>query len=272
MTDLLRVERLTKRYSTRREIVGGGFQDSDYLTAVDSVNFKVTSGEALGLVGQSGSGKTTIGKLILKLERPTAGHVLFEGEDVSRFRRRRLKDFRAKTQMIFQDPYESLDPRLPIRTALEEPLIVHGIKGAAERRERINEALRRVGLTPPERFLELRPHELSGGQRQRVAIARSLILEPKLVVADEPLSMLDVSVSAGILNLMLELRGTLNISFLFITHNLAHAAVFCDRVVVLSRGRIVEEGPTVDVLSNPKHDYTRTLIAAIPAFRRHRAG
>ena len=242
-----------------------GLRDS--ITAVESVSFRVAAGEVLGLVGQSGSGKTTIGRLVLKLERPSSGRILFEGQDISRLKGEDLMNFRSKVQMIFQDPYESLNPRLSIRSSLEEPLLIHGMRDPHERLARVDDVLMKVGLTP-ERFHGLRPHELSGGQRQRVAIARSLVLKPKLVVADEPVSMLDVSVSAEILNLMLDFKKDMNVAYLFITHNLEHAAYFCDRIAVINKGRIVEQGSAESILREPAHEYTRLLIAAIPSYAR----
>jgi peptide/nickel transport system ATP-binding protein len=267
MTELLEVEKLTKRYSTGREIMSGDGQDATgMITAVDNVSFTVKKGETLGLVGQSGSGKTTVGRLLLRLERPSGGRILFQGEDIHQFKGRQLKDFRSKVQMIFQDPYESLDPRLSLKSSLEEPLIVHGVRNRNEKASRVEDVLTKVGLTPPKRFLKLRPDQLSGGQRQRAAIARALILRPELVVADEPVSMLDVSVSAEILNLMLELKKSMNIAYLFITHNLAHAAYFADRICVMNRGRIAEEGRAEKILSHPEADYTKTLISSIPLY------
>jgi len=267
MTNLLDVQNLTKRYSASRAIMSDESQSSTgMITAVDALSFKLNEGETLGLVGQSGSGKTTVGKLILRLERPSEGRILFEGHDVLQYKGKQLKDFRSKVQMIFQDPYESLDPRLSLRNSLEEPLIVHGIRSKNEQIARMDDVLTRVGLIPPQRYLQLRPHQLSGGQRQRAAIARSLILRPKLVVADEPVSMLDVSVSAEILNLMLELRQSMNIAYLFITHNLAHAGYFCDRICVMNQGRIVEEGPAEKILRSPEGAYTRRLISSIPLY------
>jgi ABC-type glutathione transport system ATPase component len=267
LTKLLEVEKLTKRYSAGREIMSGESQNtSGMITAVDSVSFKVAEGETVGLVGQSGSGKTTVGKLVLRLERPSDGHIFFRGEDIRQFKGNELRRFRSRVQMIFQDPYESLDPRLSLRSSLEEPLIVHGIRNRSEKASRVENVLTAVGLTPPQRFLRLRPDQLSGGQRQRAAIARALILRPELVVADEPVSMLDVSVSAEILNLMLDLKRSMNIAYLFITHNLGHAAYFCDRICVMSKGQIVEEGEAEKILRNPEADYTKTLISSIPLY------
>lgn len=267
MTELLWVDRLTKRYSTRREIMGDESSDSaSMIIAVDSVSFKLARAETLGIVGQSGSGKSTIAKLILRLEKPSSGRILFDGLDVHGLKGKQLMDFRARVQMIFQDPYASLDPRLRIRSSLEEPLIVHGIKSETEKLARIDDVLTKVRLTPPNAFYDLRPHQLSGGQRQRVAIARSLILGPDLIVADEPVSMLDVSVSAEILNLMLDLKETTRGAYIFITHNLAHAAYFCDRIMVMNKGAVVEEGPSEKVLIDPRDDYTRRLIASLPSY------
>jgi len=248
--------------------MGGEAEGANVVTAVDSVNLDLSEGQAVGLVGQSGSGKTTIGRLIVRLEKPTSGNVFFQGVDVHRISGRDLRNFRAKVQMIFQDPYESLDPRISIQGSLDEPLVVHGIRDREIRSSRIDDALTKVGLTPPRRYRQLRPHQLSGGQRQRAAIARALILEPKLVIADEPVSMLDVSVSTEILNLMVELRQRMNISYIFITHNLAHAAYFCDRICVLNQGRVVEEGDSERVLQNPENEYTKLLIASIPLYLR----
>jgi peptide/nickel transport system ATP-binding protein len=267
LTTLLAVEKLTKRYSAGREIMSSESQNtSGMITAVDSVSFKIAEGETVGLVGQSGSGKTTVGKLMLRLERPTNGHIFFRGEDIHQFNGSKLRRFRSKVQMIFQDPYESLDPRLSLRSSLEEPLIVHGIRNKSEKGSTVENILTTVGLTPPQRFLRLRPDQLSGGQRQRAAIARALILRPELVVADEPVSMLDVSVSAEILNLMLDLKQSMNIAYLFITHNLSHAAYFCDRICVMNKGQIVEENKAEKILRNPEADYTKTLISSIPLY------
>jgi peptide/nickel transport system ATP-binding protein len=267
MSPLLQIEGVTKRYSSSRAIMSDESRDAQGLiTAVNAVSLEVNVGQTVGLVGQSGSGKTTLGRLVLKLEPPSAGRILFENEDISLLRGKQLKDFRSKVQMIFQDPYESLDPRLSLKSTLEEPLIVHGIRNKSEMMMRIDDALTKVGLTPAHRFINLRPDQLSGGQRQRAAIARALILRPKLVVADEPVSMLDVSVSAEILNLMLHLKKTMNIAYLFITHNLAHAAYFCDRICVMSQGQVIEEGFSEKILRNPEAEYTKNLISSIPLY------
>jgi peptide/nickel transport system ATP-binding protein len=215
-------------------------------------------------VGESGSGKTTTAQTILRLVDAESGTIRFKGEDISNASGSRMRALRRDAQLIFQDPYESLDPRFRVRDTVEEPLRVHGVAdGADEREERVRDALTRAGLTPPELFLERFPHELSGGQRQRVAIAASLVLDPKLLVADEPVSMLDVSVRAGILTLLDELRRS-GLGILMITHDLSTAAHFADRIAVMYLGRIVEEGPTHEVVSAPKHPYTKALISVVP--------
>jgi peptide/nickel transport system ATP-binding protein len=218
----------------------------------------------LALVGESGSGKTTTAQTILRLVEPDSGTIRFLGEDISKATGRRMQELRRHAQLIFQDPYESLDPRFRVRSTVEEPLVIHGEGGgAAEREERVNDAMTRAGLTPPELFLDRFPHELSGGQRQRVAIAASLVLDPQLLVADEPVSMLDVSVRAGILTLLDDLRRS-GLGILMITHDLSTAAHFADRIAVMYLGRIVEEGPAREVVANPKHPYTKALISVVP--------
>jgi oligopeptide/dipeptide ABC transporter ATP-binding protein len=232
--------------------------------AVDGITFSLAEGEMLALVGESGSGKTTTAQTILRLVDAESGTIRFQGEDISKASGSRMRALRRDAQLIFQDPYESLDPRFRVRDTVEEPVRVHGVAdGAADREERVRTALTRAGLTPPELFLERFPHELSGGQRQRVAIAASLVLDPKLLVADEPVSMLDVSVRAGILTLLDELRRS-GLGILMITHDLSTAAHFADRIAVMYLGRIVEEGPAREVVTDPKHPYTRALISVVP--------
>ncbi|TMK96005.1 MAG: ABC transporter ATP-binding protein [Actinobacteria bacterium] len=232
--------------------------------AVDGVSFSLRPGEILALVGESGCGKTTTAQTLLRLVEPEAGAIRFEGRDLSGLSARELRPLRRRMQLIYQDPYESLDPRLRVRQTVEEPLLVHRIAGSRrERAERVREALERVEMQPAELFLDRFPHELSGGQRQRVAIAASLVLEPRLLVADEPVSMLDVSVRAGILRLLDGLReGGLGI--LMITHDLSTAARFSDRIAVMYLGRIVEEGPAHEVVHNPQHPYTKALLSVVP--------
>jgi oligopeptide/dipeptide ABC transporter ATP-binding protein len=264
-TPLLEVEDLVTHFPVPRGVVGAmSGKPKRVVRAVDGVSFVLREGEMLALVGESGSGKTTTAQTILRLVKPEGGTVRFEGEDISSVSGRRLRAIRHRVQLIFQDPYESLDPRFRVRATIEEPLLVHGEGGRrADREEKVRDALTRAGLTPPELYLDRYPHELSGGQRQRVAIAASLVLDPKLLVADEPVSMLDVSVRAGILALLDDLRrGGLGI--LMITHDLSTVAHFADRIAVMYLGRIVEEGPARDVINDPKHPYTRALVSVVP--------
>jgi peptide/nickel transport system ATP-binding protein len=262
---LLEVEGLVTHFPVPRGIVGTvSGRPKRAVRAVDGVSFSVRKGEMLALVGESGSGKTTTAQTILRLVQPDAGAIRFLGEDIANASGRGMQALRRHAQLIFQDPYESLDPRFRVRNTVEEPLVVHGEGGgAAEREERVKEAMTRAGLTPPELFLDRFPHELSGGQRQRVAIAASLVLGPQLLVADEPVSMLDVSVRAGILRLLDELRRS-GLGILMITHDLSTAAHFADRIAVMYLGRIVEEGPAREVVANPKHPYTKALISVVP--------
>ncbi len=262
---LLEVENLVTRFPVPRGLMGMlARRPKRAVRAVDGVTFSLTDGEMLALVGESGSGKTTTAQTILRLVDADSGTVRFQGEDISKASGSRMRVLRRHAQLIFQDPYESLDPRFRVRDTVEEPLRVHGVAGGAdERSARIRDALTRAGLNPPELFLERFPHELSGGQRQRVAIAASLVLDPKLLVADEPVSMLDVSVRAGILTLLDELRRS-GLGILMITHDLSTAAHFADRIAVMYLGRIVEEGPARDVVTDPKHPYTKALISVVP--------
>jgi oligopeptide/dipeptide ABC transporter ATP-binding protein len=262
---LLEVENLITRYPVPRGIVGTvAGRPKLSVRAVDGVSFTLDEGEMLALVGESGSGKTTTAQTILRLVEHESGTVRFRGDDVAGLSGRRLRALRRGAQLIFQDPYESLDPRFRVRKTVEEPLLVHGEGGGrGEREGRVREALERAGLTPPELFLDRYPHELSGGQRQRVAIAACLALHPQLLVADEPVSMLDVSVRAGILSLLDELRES-GLGILMITHDLSTAAHYADRIAVMYLGRIVEEGPAREVVRNPQHPYTKALISVVP--------
>ena len=274
---LLKVHNLRKWFPVSK----GLFRRArDFIHAVDGLSFEIYPGQSLGLVGESGCGKTTTGKLLVRLLDPTDGHIRFrlnaealpedipvdaEGYvDVSHLRGKALKAFRRHVQMIFQDPHESMNPRLTIYDIVAEPMTVQGIGTVAEREERVAEMLHLVGLTPPETFLFRYPHELSGGQRQRVAIARALIINPAFVVADEPTSMLDVSVRTGVMQLMQELAERFNISYLYITHDLAVARYMCDHIAVMYLGKIVELAPTEELLHNPLHPYTKALLSAVP--------
>jgi peptide/nickel transport system ATP-binding protein len=274
-------------FSLARSITEILARRSRVVKAVDGVNVLIGRGKVTCLVGESGCGKTTLGKLIVGLYRPTEGSIYYrpseelskilleEGVsyieskggpmfDISRVRGRALKMLRREIQIVFQDPYGSLNPRMTIKDILEEPLIIHGYKDERERLEMVIKALEDVKLTPPEEFLNRYPFQLSGGQRQRVNIARAIILGPRLVVADEPVSMLDVSIRAEILKLMLDLKEQKNLTYVFITHDLAVANIICDYINVMYLGRIVEHGPTDEILLRPKHPYTQALVAAVP--------
>jgi peptide/nickel transport system ATP-binding protein len=253
------VRNLTKRFS-----VGKAMRRS-YVHAVDDVSFDLQPGTVTALVGESGSGKSTVARLLVRLYDPTGGAVLFEGGDVSRVRRRAdVLRYRSQVQMIFQDPFGSLNPVKTVRHHVERPLRIHRVVPPARVEERVHELLRTVGLVPPEDVAAKYPHELSGGQRQRVSIARALAVEPKVVLADEPISMLDVSIRIGILNLMLRLKEERGIAFLYVTHDLASARYVADDILVMYAGQIVERGPIEDVLASPLHPYTRLLLAAVP--------
>jgi peptide/nickel transport system ATP-binding protein len=262
---LLEVQDLVTHFPVPRGVVGTvSSRPKRAVRAVDGVSFSLDKGQMLALVGESGSGKTTTAQTILRLVEPDSGTIRFQGEDIAGASGKRMRELRRHAQLIFQDPYESLDPRFRVRDTVEEPLLIHGEGGSAKDREQVvRDALLRAGLTPPELFLDRFPHELSGGQRQRVAIAASLVLDPQLLVADEPVSMLDVSVRAGILTLLDELRRS-GLGILMITHDLSTAAHYADRIAVMYLGRIVEEGPAREVVSNPKHPYTKALISVVP--------
>jgi oligopeptide/dipeptide ABC transporter ATP-binding protein len=254
---MLEVIDLTKHFVVRSGALGWS---SGVVRAVDSVSFAIPAGATLGLVGESGCGKTTTSKLILALERPTAGSIRFEGRDVAALGREGERAYRRSVQAVFQDPYASLDPRMRVATIVAEPLVINADLDAAGRRRRVAELLDLVGL--PERAATLYPHEFSGGQRQRIAIARALALSPKLVVLDEPVSALDVSIRAQILNLLVDLQQRLGVSYLFIAHDLAAVAHMSRTIAVMYLGKIVEIGDADTVALMPKHPYTRALFAA----------
>jgi len=233
--------------------------------AVDDVSFALRAGTITALVGESGSGKSTVARLLARLHDPTSGSVLFGGGDVARLRRRRdVLRYRSQVQVIFQDPFASLNPVKTVRHHIERPLRIHKLVPRDQVEERVHELLRTVGLVPPRELAEKYPHELSGGQRQRVALARVLAVEPKVILADEPTSMLDVSIRIGILNLMMRLKEEHEIAFLFVTHDLASARYVADDLLVMYAGQIVESGPVEEVLASPLHPYTRLLLAAVP--------
>ena len=263
---LITVERLSKRFPVSTRM----FERSrSFVHAVDGVSFELARGESFGLVGESGCGKTTTGRLLVRLAEPTDGRVIFDDgagtpSDITHLAGADLKAFRRRAQMIFQDPYESLNPRRTIFDTVAEPLNVQQACGPHECLERVSRMLEMVGLTPPSAYLFRYPHELSGGQRQRAAIARALVIEPIFVVADEPTSMLDVSIRTGVMQLMQGLADRLGISYLYITHDLAVARYMCSRIAVMYLGKIVEMGETEAVLQQPKHPYTQALLSAVP--------
>ena len=272
---LIQVQGLTKLFPISKSLFRG---PKGYVHAVDDVSFDMYPGESFGLVGESGCGKTTIGKLLVKLLAPTEGRILFrnspadgssgeetaEYDDISQTQGRGLKAFRRRAQMIFQDPYESMNPRRTIFDTVAEPLVVQGIGNSLDRLDKVSQLLEQVGLTPAATMLFRYPHELSGGQRQRVAIARALVIDPSFVVADEPTSMLDVSISVGIMSLMQDLAERLGVTYLYITHDLAVARYMCQSIAVMYLGKIVELAETEELLANPLHPYTRALLSAVP--------
>ena len=261
---LLEVEDLVASYPVGRGLVGAVKREPKLeVHAVDGVSFALNRGEMLALVGESGCGKTSTAQSVLRLIETSGGSIRFDGQEITGLSSKNLRPLRRRIQIVYQDPYESLDPRFRVGATIEEPLQVHGIGSKQERREEVKRALEVAGLTPPELYIDRYPHELSGGQRQRVAIAASLVLHPELLVADEPVSMLDVSVRAGILSILDELRDN-GLAVLMITHDLSTAAHYADRIAVMYLGRIVEEGPTPEVIENPQHPYTRALLSVVP--------
>jgi len=256
---LLVIDRVSKQYRLPRERL---LSPAPVVQALDDVSFTLHAGRSLGIVGESGSGKSTLARLVMALEAPTAGRVLLDGQDLNTLSAAQLRRARSKVQMVFQDPYGSLDPRRTVGQTVAEPLaVLHGAS-RSEQRTRAGETLEAVGLRAAD--LARYPHEFSGGQRQRIAIARALITRPKLIVADEPVSALDVSVQAQVLNLMQDLQDGFGVTYLFISHDLSVVDLVCDEVVVLQSGRIVEQGPPQRLFQRPAHSYTQRLLAAVP--------
>jgi peptide/nickel transport system ATP-binding protein len=262
-TSILELRNVSKIYKAKSLLFGRPGKD---VLALNRISLEIFKGEIFGLVGESGSGKTTVGRLIVRLEEPNEGHIYLDGFDITGLRGPALKDFRLKVQMIFQDPYQSLNPKRTVLEAVSEPLIIHRIGNHEARQVLVWEALKSAGLSPPEDSVHRYPHQLSGGQRQRVAIARAMVLKPHFVVADEPTSMLDASISAQIFNILLEMKESYGVTLLFITHSLAAARYLCDRIAVIYRGNLMEIGPAEEVIFNPGHPYTQALIDALPKF------
>lgn len=267
---IIRTESLGKYYQLSTGIIEKAFGSPDFNKAVDNVNIKIYNEETYGLVGESGSGKTTLGETILKLRKPSTGTIYYNGSDMNAMSKSDLKEFRKDAQIILQDPYEALNPRQSIFQAVSEPLKNFYSMSNSELEEKVLSILSDVGLRPPEELLHSYPEQLSGGQRQRVNIARALILEPNFLVADEPLSMLDVSVQAGIIKLLNNLKQKYNFTLLYISHDLSIVNQLSDRVGVMYKGSIVEEGKTERIFQEPKHPYTRALVGSLPDLSRER--
>jgi peptide/nickel transport system ATP-binding protein len=261
MSAIIRAEHLVKEFPVKGSGVG---KNRRIVHAVDDVSFAIDEGEVLGLAGESGSGKSTTGRLLIRLIEPTTGKIEYRGKGIISYRPRELEELRAKVQMIFQDPVSSLSPRMSVGEAIGHPLDIHGIGDKAWRKEAVLGMMRKVGLAPAEYLYKKYPHQLSGGQSQRVVIARALVTRPDFVVADEPIAMADVSVRALILKLMRDLKDEMGLTYLFITHDLATAKYLCDRVAIMYLGRVVELASRDELFSHPHHPYTKALLAAVP--------
>jgi peptide/nickel transport system ATP-binding protein len=261
---LVEMKQVTKAYASRKKLFT---RSSPQVLALNSIDLSIAKGEVFGLVGQSGSGKTTTGRLLVKLESPTAGEIFFNKTPISPLKGSGLKTYRSRVQMIFQDPYQSLNPHLSIAETVLEPLIVQKIGTPDTRTEKVIHTLDTVGLSPGEAFFNRYPHQLSGGQRQRVAIARAIVLAPQFIVADEPTSMLDATIAIQLFQLLEQIKETFGMTFLFITHNLAAARYMCDRIAVIHDGHIVEVNTADNIIRHPEHPYTKQLIKVQPGFK-----
>lgn len=259
---VLELRNLRKYFAQSTGLIDSIFgEDQDKVQAVDDVSFALHENESIGVIGESGCGKTTLLRTLCGLYKPTGGEIRYKGRDISEFDRNDWKEFRSDVQIIFQDPFNTLDPKMTVRESLEEPLNIHGFE---DKEERIYDILERVELEPPDRYLDRLPKHLSGGEKQRVSIARALIVEPEVLLADEPVSMLDVSTQASILNLLSELRDDYDLSMLYISHDLSTVSYVCDSIKVMYLGRVVESAQTQSLIDDPKHPYSKALVQAIP--------
>ncbi|RLE12169.1 oligopeptide ABC transporter ATP-binding protein [Candidatus Aerophobetes bacterium] len=264
-SSIVEVKNLVKYFEVKRDFLSRfNPKTKQFVRAVDDITFNINKNEIFGLIGESGSGKTTTGKLILNILKPTSGKIIFEGNEIENLKPHQMKPYRRKMQVIFQDPYASLNPRMKIGKALMQPLEIHKIGDKISRKEQALHMLESVGLTPPELVFSKYPHQLSGGQRQRVVIARALILKPDFIIADEPIAMADVSIRVLLLELMMKLKEEFDLTYLFITHDLATAKYICNRFAIMYLGKIVEIGTLKEVYKNPLHPYTKALLSAVP--------
>ncbi len=263
-TSFIQIRNLKKYFPVKHWIKDIFSKEKVYVRAVDDISLDIQKGEILGLAGESGSGKTTTGEILVRLQENTGGEILIDGHPFVAKDRKLEKQFRKEIQMIFQDPYETLNPRFNVFDAIAEPLRIHGIKDYETLKNKVRDVMEITELKPPEHYMFRYPHELSGGQRQRVAIARGIVLEPKVLVADEPVSMLDVSIRADILNLLKKLRETMGLTMLYVSHDLSTIKYLCDRIAIMYLGKIVEIGDVNEVIDNPQHPYTKVLLASVP--------